>query len=170
MKHIAYLNGKLFVLYLQMLFFFSPDKTALKIFCLFCVRSHNFRPSYYRLGIILQQRLHLNCILAMTATASKRTIDTIMDSLSIPHTNKIQTSPVRKNLLCTASRSTTRCNLSFIFFWLSPADPYLCSQNYANFLNFVDTKIFFRFFSHLHSKMQEALLFTVIFRWYIMFF
>ncbi|XP_077211920.1 DEAD/DEAH box RNA helicase family protein [Tasmannia lanceolata] len=61
--------------------------------------SHNFRPSYLRLkASLLRTKLNVECVLAMTATATVKTLCDVMCSLEIPPTNLIQTSQIRENL------------------------------------------------------------------------
>ncbi|KAI8528030.1 hypothetical protein RHMOL_Rhmol12G0119300 [Rhododendron molle] len=53
--------------------------------------SHNFRPSYMRLrASLLRTKLNVQCILAMTATATTKTLDDVMCALEIPQTNLIK--------------------------------------------------------------------------------
>ncbi|XP_024388003.1 ATP-dependent DNA helicase Q-like 5 [Physcomitrium patens] len=70
--------------------------------------SHNFRPSYYRLGKILKQRLSVPCLLALTATATKDTECSITKALSIPSSGILEASCVRHNLRLSVSRSSHR--------------------------------------------------------------
>lgn len=95
--------------------------------------SHNFRPSYYRLGVILREKLNVNCVLAMTATATKRTSNSILQTLSIAPTNLVQISPVRRNLICTASLSDNRCKdlLSLLF-----SSPFKDARSIIVYCNF----------------------------------
>ncbi|CAA6660078.1 unnamed protein product [Spirodela intermedia] len=61
--------------------------------------SHNFRPSYLRLrSSLFKTKLSVDCVLAMTATATTQTLDDIMRSLDIKPCNLIQTSNMRENL------------------------------------------------------------------------
>ncbi|MFS8029125.1 putative DNA helicase [Helianthus anomalus] len=61
--------------------------------------SHNFRPSYMRLrASLLRSSLGVGCILAMTATATTKTMHDVMRSLEIPPTNLVQAAQVRDNL------------------------------------------------------------------------
>ncbi|OVA15382.1 Helicase [Macleaya cordata] len=60
--------------------------------------SHNFRPSYLRLrASLLREKLNAKCFLAMTATATTKTLQAIMCALEIPPTSLIQTSQMREN-------------------------------------------------------------------------
>ncbi|KAG0562918.1 hypothetical protein KC19_9G182700 [Ceratodon purpureus] len=70
--------------------------------------SHNFRPSYYRLGSILKQRLRVPCVLALTATATKETECSITKALSIPLSGIVQAVHVRQNLHLSVSRPSHR--------------------------------------------------------------
>ncbi|ERN13658.1 ATP-dependent DNA helicase Q-like 5 isoform X1 [Amborella trichopoda] len=71
--------------------------------------SHNFRPSYLRLrASILRSKLNVECILAMTATATVRTLRSITDSLDISPINLIQASHVRENLQLSVTFSGNR--------------------------------------------------------------
>ncbi|KAK9167483.1 hypothetical protein Scep_002674 [Stephania cephalantha] len=54
--------------------------------------SHNFRPSYLRLRTsLLQSKIKVECLLAMTATTTSRTLHAIMCALDIPRQDLIQT-------------------------------------------------------------------------------
>ncbi|XP_014368936.2 ATP-dependent DNA helicase Q4 [Papilio machaon] len=46
--------------------------------------SHNFRPSYLMICRILREKLNVNCILGLTATASQSTIKSVIDHIHIP--------------------------------------------------------------------------------------
>ncbi|KAK3443292.1 hypothetical protein EUGRSUZ_B03462, partial [Eucalyptus grandis] len=71
--------------------------------------SHNFRPSYTRLrASLFRIRLHVNCILAMTATATSTTLDAVMGALEIPSSNLIRKVPLRDNLQLFISLSHNR--------------------------------------------------------------
>ncbi|KAK6160357.1 hypothetical protein DH2020_003738 [Rehmannia glutinosa] len=71
--------------------------------------SHNFRPSYMRLrASLLRGRLNAGCILAMTATATNRTLCDVMRALEIPPTNLIQSTKLRDNLHLSVSISANR--------------------------------------------------------------
>ncbi|XP_038893150.1 ATP-dependent DNA helicase Q-like 5 isoform X2 [Benincasa hispida] len=71
--------------------------------------SHNFRPSYMRLrASLLRAELNVNCILAMTATATTSTMQAIMTALEIPPDNLILRTTVRTNLQLSVSMSTNR--------------------------------------------------------------
>ncbi|VAH33540.1 unnamed protein product [Triticum turgidum subsp. durum] len=71
--------------------------------------SHNFRPSYLRLrASLLRRKLNIQCILAMTATATTQTLQEIVNALEIPSGNLIQTSQIRENLKLSISMSNNR--------------------------------------------------------------
>ncbi|CAH9120317.1 unnamed protein product [Cuscuta epithymum] len=71
--------------------------------------SHNFRPSYMRLrASLLREKLKAECILAMTATATAKTLHDVMHALDILPTNLIQTSKLRDNLQMSVSMSSNR--------------------------------------------------------------
>ncbi|VFQ71468.1 unnamed protein product [Cuscuta campestris] len=71
--------------------------------------SHNFRPSYMRLrASLLREKLKAECILAMTATGTAKTLHNVMHSLNIPSTNLIQTTKLRDNLQMSVSISSNR--------------------------------------------------------------
>uniref|UniRef100_A0ACD5USP1 Uncharacterized protein n=1 Tax=Avena sativa TaxID=4498 RepID=A0ACD5USP1_AVESA len=71
--------------------------------------SHNFRPSYLRLrASLLRRKLNIQCILAMTATATTQTLQEIVSTLEIPSSNLIQTSQIRENLQLSISMSDNR--------------------------------------------------------------
>ncbi|XP_044488856.1 ATP-dependent DNA helicase Q-like 5 isoform X2 [Mangifera indica] len=68
--------------------------------------SHNFRPSYMRLrASLLQARLNVECVLAMTATATTTTLHDVMSALEIPTGNLIQKAQLRDNLQLSVSLS-----------------------------------------------------------------
>ncbi|KAI3744766.1 hypothetical protein L1987_57857 [Smallanthus sonchifolius] len=61
--------------------------------------SHNFRPSYMRLRApLLRSSLGASCILAMTATATTKTMHDVMCFLEIPPTNLVKAAQIRDNL------------------------------------------------------------------------
>lgn len=45
--------------------------------------SHNFRPSYLQLVKVIKEKMGVNCILALTATATKQTINQIKEQLGL---------------------------------------------------------------------------------------
>ncbi|WOL14351.1 ATP-dependent DNA helicase Q-like 5 [Canna indica] len=74
--------------------------------------SHNFRPSYLRLKTsILRTKLTVQCILAMTATATTKTFHDIMCSLEIQQRNLIRVCHVRDNLQLFVTWSENRQDL-----------------------------------------------------------
>ncbi|OAY73125.1 ATP-dependent DNA helicase Q-like 5 [Ananas comosus] len=71
--------------------------------------SHNFRPSYLRLrASLLRRKLNVECLLAMTATATTQTLEDIMRALEIAPTNLIQKCHIRENLQLFVSLSDNR--------------------------------------------------------------
>ncbi|KAI4336613.1 hypothetical protein L6164_015117 [Bauhinia variegata] len=71
--------------------------------------SHNFRPSFMRLrASLLQNRLNVGSVLAMTATATTITLNAIMSALDIPGTNLIQKPQLRDNLHLSVSLARNR--------------------------------------------------------------
>eukprot|EP00898_Chlorokybus_atmophyticus_P007538 jgi/Chlat1/7786/Chrsp66S07247 len=70
--------------------------------------SHNFRPAYLRLGEYIRGRIQARCVLALTATATKLTVDAVMSTLGVPSDNIIQEEPVRNNLHLSVSHSKER--------------------------------------------------------------
>ncbi|CAN6228618.1 unnamed protein product [Urochloa humidicola] len=71
--------------------------------------SHNFRPSYLRLrASLLRRKLNVQCILAMTATATIQTLEEIVNALEIPSDNLIKTSQIRDNLKLSINTSDNR--------------------------------------------------------------
>ncbi|KAI3919526.1 hypothetical protein MKX01_018349 [Papaver californicum] len=71
--------------------------------------SHNFRPSYLRLrSSLLREKLNVKCILAMTATATTKTLQAVMSALEIPQTSLIMTSQTRENLQLSVTLSGNR--------------------------------------------------------------
>ncbi|KAL5214213.1 hypothetical protein ABZP36_003365 [Zizania latifolia] len=71
--------------------------------------SHNFRPSYLRLrASLLWRKLNVQCILAMTATATTQTLEEILNALEIPSDNLIQMFQIRENLQLSISTSDSR--------------------------------------------------------------
>lgn len=79
-------------------------------------RSHNFRPSYLRLrASILRAKLNVKCMLAMTATATSKTLQEIMHALEIPAANLIQTCQIRDNIQLFVISSGNRQDCFFFF-------------------------------------------------------
>jgi len=54
---------------------------------------------------MLREKLNAQCILAMTATATRKTLNAIMSALDIPSVNLVQTVPLRNNLQLAVSSS-----------------------------------------------------------------
>jgi ATP-dependent DNA helicase Q4 len=59
---------------------------------------HSFRPAYFRLGRILYEDLKVKTILALTATATTKTISSICKVLELGSDSVVKEMPVRKNL------------------------------------------------------------------------
>lgn len=57
---------------------------------------------------LLRAKLNVNCILAMTATATAMTLGSVMSALEIPPTNLIQKAILRDNLQLSVSLSRNR--------------------------------------------------------------
>jgi len=70
--------------------------------------SHNFRPAYYHLGRVLRAELGLSRILALTATATRRTEAAVVSSLGIGSAHIIRAACMRANLRLTVSRESKR--------------------------------------------------------------
>ena len=70
--------------------------------------SHNFRPAYYHLGRVLRTELGLSRILALTATATRRTETAVVSSLGIESAHIIRAACMRANLRLTVSRESKR--------------------------------------------------------------
>lgn len=47
--------------------------------------SHNFRPAYLRLKDVLDSTIRPRAVLALTATATRRTVEGVRDLLNLPH-------------------------------------------------------------------------------------
>lgn len=63
--------------------------------------SHNFRPSYLMICRVLREKLKVNCILGLTATASQTTIKSIISHINIPDgTNGVIRNPALPDNLC----------------------------------------------------------------------
>lgn len=60
--------------------------------------SHNFRPAFLRLRRILHHMLNVTCILALTATATQATTESITKRLAIPEDGIIRGQSVPPNL------------------------------------------------------------------------
>ncbi|XP_063933992.1 uncharacterized protein LOC135145786 isoform X3 [Zophobas morio] len=70
--------------------------------------SHNFRPSYCRLGAVLREQLQVRCVLALTATATARTLYSISSSFQIQTSNVVRGLMIPRNLLLTISTETNK--------------------------------------------------------------
>lgn len=70
--------------------------------------SHNFRPAYYSLGRVLRADLGISRVLALTATATRRTEAAVADALSIPEAHIVRAACMRDNLRLTVSREAKR--------------------------------------------------------------
>lgn len=57
---------------------------------------------------LLRGKLSAGCILAMTATATNKTLCDVMHALEIPPTNLIQSTKLRENLHLSVSKSGNR--------------------------------------------------------------
>ena len=66
--------------------------------------SHNFRPAYYALGRVLRAELGISRVLALTATATRRTEAAVAAALSIPECDIVRAACMRDNLRLTVSR------------------------------------------------------------------
>ena len=65
--------------------------------------SHNFRPSYLRLELVLRKRLGITAILGLTATATTQTELSICSKLGIPRDGVWRSTTFRPNLKLTVS-------------------------------------------------------------------
>ncbi|XP_013190854.2 ATP-dependent DNA helicase Q4 [Amyelois transitella] len=67
--------------------------------------SHNFRPSYLMISRVLREKLNVNCILGLTATASQPTIKSVISHINIPDgLSGVITSPtLPENLILSVS-------------------------------------------------------------------
>ena len=70
--------------------------------------SHNFRPAYYRLGRVLRHDIGVSHVLALTATATRRTEAAVASSLGIPACDVLRNASVRENLRLSVSREGDR--------------------------------------------------------------
>lgn len=63
--------------------------------------SHNFRPSYLMISRVLREKLKVNCILGLTATASQPTIKSIISHINVPDgLTGVITNPTLPDNLC----------------------------------------------------------------------
>ncbi|PPD98303.1 hypothetical protein GOBAR_DD04681 [Gossypium barbadense] len=110
--------------------------------------SHNFRPSYMRLrASLLRAKLNVECILAMTATATTTTLQSIMSALEISSTNLIQKSQVRDNLRLSVSLSSNRQDM----LKLMKSSPFLGAQSiivYCKFQSMYSSQAISNFYLH----------------------
>eukprot|EP00052_Salpingoeca_macrocollata_P025925 m.238066 g.238066 ORF g.238066 m.238066 type:complete len:594 (+) comp22505_c2_seq1:1508-3289(+) len=70
--------------------------------------SHNFRPSYLRLGHVLRRQLGVRCLLGLTATATPKTQESTAHHLQIPPDGVIRGGHVPANLQLSVSRQASR--------------------------------------------------------------
>ena len=71
--------------------------------------SHNFRPSYLRLCKVIRDRFGVRCVLALTATATRKTVTDLMTRLVIREEEGVIKGPILpSNLKLSVSRSTDR--------------------------------------------------------------
>ena len=71
--------------------------------------SHNFRPSYMRLCKVIRERFGVKCILALTATATRRTVSDLMTRLGIGEEEGVIKGPILpENLQLSVSRAKDR--------------------------------------------------------------
>ncbi len=108
----AYNNGKLNVIMMspERLFLETLDYRKLSLVCIdeaHCISewSHNFRPSYLRLEALLRERAPHIPRLALTATATVKTVEAVSHALEVPTTHVIKADDIsRTNLLATVTR------------------------------------------------------------------
>ena len=71
--------------------------------------SHNFRPSYLRLCKVIKERFGVSCILALTATATRDTVNDLKTRLGISEEEGVIKGPILpNNLKLSVSRSRDR--------------------------------------------------------------
>ena len=71
--------------------------------------SHNFRPSYLRLCKVIKERFGVSCILALTATATRNTVNDLKTRLSISGEEGVIKGPILpNNLKLSVSRAKDR--------------------------------------------------------------
>eukprot|EP01119_Soliformovum_irregulare_P019047 TRINITY_DN5960_c0_g2_i1.p1 TRINITY_DN5960_c0_g2~~TRINITY_DN5960_c0_g2_i1.p1 ORF type:complete len:1043 (-),score=334.12 TRINITY_DN5960_c0_g2_i1:40-2859(-) len=70
--------------------------------------SHNFRTSYLMLRSVLKNQMNVNCVLALTATATKRTENSISEIMGIPREGVIRISAIRSNLKLSVSKDVDK--------------------------------------------------------------
>ncbi|KAK4265011.1 hypothetical protein QN277_026119 [Acacia crassicarpa] len=102
--------------------------------------SHNFRPSFMRLrASFLHNKLNAGSFLAMTATATTITLNSVMSALDIPCTNLIQKTQLTDNLHLSVSLARNRMK-DLLALIKSP--PYVEAQSiiiYCKFQSEADT-------------------------------
>ncbi|CAI8032574.1 ATP-dependent DNA helicase Q4 [Geodia barretti] len=70
--------------------------------------SHNFRPSYLRVHKVLRERLGVQCVLGLTATATRTTALSVASHLNVSPENILPGSTIPSNLHVTASCDDNR--------------------------------------------------------------
>lgn len=118
--------------------------------------SHNFRPSYFRLGTIVRKRLKVQCVLAMTATATKKTLQSILHSLEISPSDVVQVSHLRENLQLSFSFSDNRMK-DLLLLMKSP--PFLEARSiiiYCKFQAETDSVSKFLRDNNIHAKSYHS--------------
>lgn len=86
----------------------GPDIPSVPFACIdevHCVSewSHNFRPAYLRLCELLRQGFGIDCLLGLTATATKATEASVCQHLRVDPRNVIRVDPVPSNLVLNVS-------------------------------------------------------------------
>lgn len=112
----AFKSGHLNVLMMspERLFLESVDFTGVSLICVdeaHCISewSHNFRPSYLRIEGILCEKLPLLPRLALTATATRKTVQSVSKALGVPEHAVIRTTDIsRTNITATVTRDTDK--------------------------------------------------------------
>jgi hypothetical protein len=125
-------------------------------------KSHNFRPSYYKLGNILKQRLRVPCVLALTATATKETERSITKALSIPSLGIVQALHVCQNLHLSVSRPShkqvrlqAQLFQSQLFQWFK-LEKSTDIDSASDLFIFTGGKTFLHYLSQVHFLMSRA--------------
>lgn len=108
--------------------------------------SHNFRPSYLRISSILQLNLDVRCILALSATCTTNTRNSICENLNITPENVILQSPVRNNLSLSVSSDKDKYTALL---------KLLKSQQYRNLSSIIIYCMFQQDTEHLASFLQS---------------
>lgn len=72
--------------------------------------SHNFRPSYLVIFKVLREKLGVQTILGLTATATQTAVSSIIEHMRIPDGRQgvIQDTPLPNNLILSVSRDSAR--------------------------------------------------------------